>query len=100
MTTQMDATLIFERVREILERVLALDANQIHSQSTILIELDAESIDILDLRFRLEQTFGIKITDEQLRADYGNLSNNQFIEAFTVGSLCEYVERRLGEPDA
>jgi acyl carrier protein len=48
---------IFENVRTVLEEALGVDADEITPQATITGDLEAESIDFLDIQFRLEKKF-------------------------------------------
>lgn len=52
---------IFDKVRDILTEALGVDAQDIKMESTLMSDLGGESIDFLDVIFRLEKTFGIKI---------------------------------------
>lgn len=55
--------LIFEYVKIILEEALNPSA-KITPQARILIELEGESIDLLDIFFRTEKAFGIRVSRE------------------------------------
>jgi Acyl carrier protein len=57
---------IFEGVKEALVDALAVDGEDVTPEATLLGDLGAESIDILDIIFRLEKTFGIKIDQAEL----------------------------------
>lgn len=48
---------IFESVRDVLEEALGADAEDITPQATLTGDLEAESIDFLDIVFRLEKKF-------------------------------------------
>ena len=90
---------ILEKVREILSDVLSIPADQVEPQSRILEHLGAESIDLLDLRFRIEKAFGFRITSENLVNAFGTETTpEEFRKRFTVEALCGYVRRRLEEP--
>lgn len=52
---------IFERVREVLVEALSVDEEEVTPGAVIRDDLGAESIDFLDIQFRLEKEFGIKI---------------------------------------
>jgi len=87
---------IFEKLRLLLVDVLSVDAASIDLSSRVMDDLGAESIDLLDLRFRIERTFGFSITDEELAAAVGeNITREEFQERFTVGALCDYIAKRL-----
>ncbi len=57
---------IFEKVRQVLMEALAVDADQVRPEATLVGDLGAESIDMLDIAFRLEKAFGIKIPRGEL----------------------------------
>jgi acyl carrier protein len=48
---------IFESVRDVLEEALGADADEITLDATLTGDLEAESIDFLDIVFRLEKKF-------------------------------------------
>ncbi len=53
---------IVQGVRECLGRVVDVDPSAIHENDSIIGQLGADSLDLLDLIFQLEQQFGIRIT--------------------------------------
>src|SRR6187402_3333501 len=57
---------IFEKVRETLVDALGVDDDEVTPQATLQGDLGAESIDFLDIVFRLERNFGIKIPRGEL----------------------------------
>ena len=57
---------IYKRVSKTLVEALNVDDNEITPQSTLQGDLGAESIDFLDIVFRLERDFGIKIPRGEL----------------------------------
>jgi len=62
----MERTEIFDKIQEILVDALAVDDDEVTSQATLIADLGAESIDILDISFKLEQEFGFKIAQGEL----------------------------------
>ena len=48
---------IFAKVQEVLEEALGADADEITPSASLTGDLDAESIDFLDIVFRLEKAF-------------------------------------------
>jgi acyl carrier protein len=52
---------IYEKVKGVLVDALGVDDSDITPQAVIRDDLGAESIDFLDIMFRLEKAFGIKI---------------------------------------
>lgn len=57
---------IFGKVREALVDALGVDEDEVTPQATLRGDLDAESIDFLDIVFRLEKAFDIKIERGEL----------------------------------
>jgi len=70
---------VFEKVREALVDALGVDDDEVTPEATIQGDLEAESIDYLDIVFRLEKSFDIKIErDELLPQDV--LTNPEYVE--------------------
>ena len=120
---------IYDKVKEVLEYALGADSEDITIDATLIGDLGAESIDFLDISFKLEQEFSIKIDqgelfpenlmqDESLvedgkltekamgmlkermpHVDFSKFENDrrvdQLAEVFTVGSLVDFVERKI-----
>ncbi len=62
----MERSEIFDKIQEILVDALAVDDDEVTSEATLIGDLGAESIDILDISFKLEQEFGFKIAQGEL----------------------------------
>lgn len=72
-------TELYEKVRDCVAEALALDLDEISPESTLLDELDAESIDLLDILFRIDRATGVKIQSDEL-ASYvqGGMPDEEF----------------------
>jgi len=57
---------IFEKVRTVLTEALGVDEEEVTPEATLVGDLGAESIDFLDIVFRLEKAFDIKISRTEL----------------------------------
>ena len=57
---------IFKKVRDVLVDALAVDEEEVVPNASLTADLGAESIDFLDIVFKLEQAFGIKIAQGEL----------------------------------
>ncbi len=57
---------IFQKVRSTLVDALNVDDDEVSMKSRLRGDLNAESIDFLDIVFRLEREFGVKIPREEL----------------------------------
>lgn len=84
---------VFEKVREILVEALGVDDEEVQADATLMGDLGAESIDFLDIVFRLEKTFGIKIPPGDLFPD-NILNNPEFVDS---GRLTEAGLAKLKE---
>jgi acyl carrier protein len=90
---------IFEKVRETLVDALGVDEEEVKENATLTGDLGAESIDFLDIVFRLEKAFGIQIPRGELFPD-NILNNAEFVEngKCTVKGL-EELKRRMPHAD-
>jgi acyl carrier protein len=57
---------VFNKVRETLVDALGVDDDEVTPEATLVGDLGAESIDFLDINFRLEKNFNIKIPRGEL----------------------------------
>jgi acyl carrier protein len=70
---------IFDKVREALVDALGVDDDEVTPEATLQGDLDAESIDFLDIVFRLEKAFDIKIERGELFPE-DILTNTDFVQ--------------------
>ena len=66
-------------VKEAVVEALALDDDEVTPESTLMDDLGAESIDLLDILFRIEKSTGVKIEASDL-GDYmqGGIPDEEF----------------------
>ena len=57
---------IFDKVKEVLMDALAVDEDEITPEASLRKDLGAESIDFLDIVFKLEQEFGFKVQQGEM----------------------------------
>ena len=77
---------VYEEVKEVLIDALGLDDDEVTPKSTLMGDLGAESIDFLDIVFRLEKAFDIKVPREELFPAEAVLNNPEFVSG---GKLTE-----------
>lgn len=70
---------VLEKVQEVLVEALGVDDDEVVIEAKLEDDLGAESIDYLDIQFRLEKTFGIKIGENELNAE-SVVSDPRFVE--------------------
>lgn len=102
MKTQAE---IFEELKPLLVEVLGVASEKIHMASILVSDLGAESIDLLDLSFRIEESFKVTIEANEVEREaarrlpegiYGE--NGCFTEAALAElrqALPELDQRRL-----
>lgn len=52
---------VYDKVRSILVDVLSVDEDEVKPDARLTVDLGAESIDFLDMVFKLEKTFNLKV---------------------------------------
>jgi len=70
---------IYNKVKETLVDALGVDEEEITAEATLMGDLGAESIDFLDIVFRLEKSFNIKIPREELFPAENLLNNAEYV---------------------
>lgn len=125
---------ILNKVRDVLTEALGVDEEEVTETASLTRDLEAESIDFLDIGFRLEKTFstpgrpfkieqgeltpenlmdnpewvvegrltdaGMKMLQERMpHVDFSEFDRNRDVnrvaEQITVGSIVEFVGRKL-----
>jgi acyl carrier protein len=84
---------IYDKVRSTLVDALGVDEEDVTRDATLRNDLGAESIDLLDIVFRLERNFGIKIPRGELFPE--NVSDPELTEngRLTDKGLAELKQR-------
>lgn len=75
---------IFDKVKDVLVDALGLDEEDVTPDATLMGDLGAESIDFLDIVFRLEKAFNIKVPREELFPAEAVLNNPEYVSGGKV----------------
>ncbi|MEI8344704.1 MAG: phosphopantetheine-binding protein [Candidatus Omnitrophota bacterium] len=88
---------ILKNVITVISQALKVDVSKIHSNCSLIKDLGAESIDFLDIVFRLEKVFKIKIPKGELFPEK-LLTDARFVKAgqVTTEGLAELKNRIPG----
>jgi len=70
---------ILQEVQGVLIDALGVDEDEVAPDATLMADLGAESIDFLDIVFRMEKAFGIKIPREELFPAESLLTNSEYV---------------------
>ena len=77
--SQAEIDAVFPKVAQIVSDALGCDLDEVTPKASLIEDLDAESIDFLDLVFRLEKGFGVKIPRGKIVEDArGTLPEAEF----------------------
>ena len=85
---------VFQKVKEALVDALGVDDDEVSPEATMVGDLGAESIDFLDIVFRLEKAFEIEIPRSELFPE-DILTNAEFVQdgRVTAGGIAELKKR-------
>ncbi len=81
----MDQGSIEERLRRIISEQLGVDESQVVPAASFEEDLNADSLDLVELIMSLEEEFGIEISEEDAE------------KIRTVGDAVEYVREHKGD---
>jgi acyl carrier protein len=79
---------VLERIREHLATELEIDPARIHEGTRFKEDLEADSLDLVELLVELEDSYGIRIPDEQAA------------KILTVGQAADFVAAHAAELQA
>ena len=86
---------VFAKVKEAFEEALGVEADEVVLEATVIDDLGAESLDFLDIVFRLERAFDVKIPRGELER---SVQEEMGAEPYEVdGVLTERALTKLAE---
>jgi acyl carrier protein len=92
---------IFIKLIKIICEALRIEESRIKWAAKVFLDLQAESLDVIDIRFRIEQDFGLKIEDREIVNSIGkDLSSEEITEKLTVGHIVGFIRRKLEQPNS
>ncbi len=74
----------YERLKKIVVEQLGVDEAEVKPEASFVDDLNADSLDLVELIMSLEEEFGTEISDEEAE------------KIKTVGDALEYIEEKTG----
>lgn len=72
--------MVFEKVKRMLAEQLFVEEGKITAESDLVSDLNADSLDLVQLLILMEKEFGVKFSDEEIKA------------VKTVGDVVKFIE--------
>ena len=72
--------MVFEKIKEIVAEQLSVDTSDITLETSLTKDLEADSLDAVEVIMEIEEEYGIEISDEEAE---------KFV---TIGDIVAYVE--------
>jgi acyl carrier protein len=100
--SQQEIDAVFPNVAQTIADALGCDLDEVKPKASLIEDLDAESIDFLDLVFRLEKGFGVKIPRGKIVEDArGALPESEFeVKGIVTDAGLARLREFLGEVPA
>ena len=74
---------VFERVRKLTAEQLGVDEDEVTMEASFIEDLNADSLDLVELIMSLEEEFGLEISDEEAES------------IVTVGKAVDFIQDHL-----
>jgi acyl carrier protein len=79
---------VFEQVKDIVVELLDVEPDKVTADATFKEDLEADSLDLVELLMAFEDEFGSQIPDEDVK------------NILTVGNAVTYIEQHMKEQNA
>ena len=80
----MNIEITFENVRDIIVSTLSCDAEEVKLETNLVEDLEADSLEIVELSMALQEKLGVGIEDEDLE------------KIHTVQDILDYIKSKQG----
>lgn len=89
---------IFANLARIVADALRVDVSVIKPETNLILDLNAESIDLVDIRFRIEEAYGFQIEQRAFIAAIAvDIPGGDVASALTMQRLTNFVLKRKSE---
>ena len=79
----MEVKMVFEKIRDIIVEQLAVDESMVTMETNLMKDLEADSLDAVEIIMGIEEEFEIEIPDEEAE------------KIQLVGDLVKFVEEQI-----
>ena len=96
----MENKKLFDMVQETVAEVLDVEKEEISEKTRPVVDLDAESLDLLDILFKLSRQTGKKVTMQVIQKDVrGGLTEDEFIDetGYITAAGVEKIKAAIGD---
>ncbi|MFR3729233.1 acyl carrier protein [Lacrimispora sp.] len=96
----MENKKLFDMVQETVAEVLDVEKEEISEKTRPVVDLDAESLDLLDILFKLSRQTGKKVTMQVIQKDVrGGLTEDEFIDetGYITAAGIEKIKAAIGD---
>jgi acyl carrier protein len=96
--TPLSFETVFSDLVRIVADALRVDPTTITPDTNLIVDLNAESIDLVDIRFRIEEAYGFQVEQRAfIAAIAADVPGGDVLEMLTMRRLANFVLRRKSE---
>jgi acyl carrier protein len=96
----MNETQLFSLLSVILVDALRVPPEKITAEARLFGDLGAESIDILDIQFRIERAFGLRLDSNAIAKSLSDRPAADIQRDLTVGVVASFINQCLEQQNA